>query len=530
MCRNIVKDITFVSPWEKRTERSNTMADKKTANRKTNHVTTPPNEYGKLPPQAVELEEAVLGALMLEKEAFLEVGDTLKPGDFYKESHAKIYTAIADLNGKQEPVDILTVTEQLKRNGTLEEVGGRLYLAQLTSNVASAANISYHALIISQKSIQRSLINLSTRIQTNAYDESVDVMDLLNEAEEGVFRLSQTTSKNEAKQINPIIKEAIDKMEEASKKKGSVSGLYSGFHDFDKLLSGFQNSDLIILAARPAMGKTAFALSLARNMAVDHGYKIAVFSLEMSNIQLVNRLISSETEIEGQKIKTGQLTDFEWEQLNTKIKRLQDAPIYVDDTPGLSVFELRAKCRRMKQKHGIDMILIDYLQLMTAQGAASRELEISTISRSLKGLAKELDVPVMALSQLNRGVEGRTGYEGKRPMLSDLRESGAIEQDADIVCFVHRPEYYGFKQTEGDTNGETRSTNGLAEIIVAKHRSGATDTIALKFKKSLARFVNYGEEQIIAESSINSSLDQNSPTPEEDPIGHDFVNAPDAPF
>lgn len=506
------------------------MAEKKYSGKgKPKHIMTPPNEYGKLPPQALELEEAVLGALMLEKDAYLEVGDILKPDAFYKESHAKIYKAIADLSGKQEPVDILTVTEQLKKNGTLEEVGGRLYLAQLSSNVASAANIAYHALIISQKSIQRSLINLSTKIQTDAYDESIDVMDLLNEAEEGVFKLSQTTSNNEAIQINPVIKEAIEKMYESSKKTGSVSGLYSGFHDLDKLLSGFQKSDLIILAARPAMGKTAFTLSLARNMAVEHGYRIAMFSLEMSNIQLVNRLISSETEIEGQKIKTGQLTDFEWEQLHTKIKRLQDAPIYVDDTPGISIFELRAKCRRMKQKHGIDMVLIDYLQLMTAPGSASRELEISTISRSLKGLAKELNVPVMALSQLNRGVEGRTGYEGKRPMLSDLRESGAIEQDADIVAFVHRPEYYGFKETEGDENGESRSTNGLAELIVAKHRSGATDTIPLKFRKSLARFVNYGDEQIVAESSINSSMNGNEPAFEGDPIG-EFNNAPDAPF
>ncbi len=479
------------------------MAERKTVKRGSQYVATPPNEYGKLPPQAVELEEAILGALMLEGEAFLEVGDTLKPEDFYKESHGKIYKAIADLSGKQEPVDILTVTEQLKKNGTFDEVGGRLYLAQLTSNVASAANIAYHALIISQKSIQRSLINLATRIHTDAYDESLDVMDLLNEAEEGVFKLSQTTSQNEVVQINPVIKEALDRMYEASKKKGSVSGLYSGFNDLDKLLSGFQNSDLIILAARPAMGKTALTLSLARNMALDFGYKIAVFSLEMSKVQLVNRLISSETEIEGQKIKTGQLSNYEWEQLHTKIKRLQDAPIYVDDTPGLSVFELRAKCRRLKQKYGIDMIFIDYLQLMTAPGNSSRELEISTISRSLKGLAKELDVPVMALSQLNRGVEGRTGYEGKRPMLSDLRESGAIEQDADIVCFVHRPEYYGFKQTDPDDEGVVHSTDGLTELIVAKHRSGATDTVNLSFKKSLARFVNFGENKIVAESAMN---------------------------
>ncbi len=482
------------------------MAEKKNALKTPRHLTTPQNEYGKLPPQAVELENAVLGALMLEKEAFLEVGDILKPEAFYKEAHIKIYTAIADLFGKQEPIDILTVTEQLKKNGTLADVGGRLYLAQLTSNVASAVNIAYHALIISQKHIQRSLINLATQIQTNAYDESIDVKDLLNEAEEGVFRLSQTSSKSEAVQINPVISEALEKISEAGNNQGNVSGLYSGFHDLDNILSGFQNSDLIILAARPAMGKTALALSLARNMAVDYKYKIAVFSLEMSNIQLVNRLISSETEIEGQKIKTGNLSGSEWQQLHTKVKSLQDAPIYVDDTPGLSVFELRAKCRRMKQKYGIDMIFIDYLQLMTAPGAASRELEISTISRALKGLAKELDVPVMALSQLNRGVEGRTGYEGKRPMLSDLRESGAIEQDADIVCFVHRPEYYGFKETVGEGEGVGKTTNGLAELLIAKHRSGATGKVDLTFKKSLARFVNLNDKSLAAqfkESSMN---------------------------
>lgn len=505
------------------------MGDPKyTKNKAPKHVNTPPNEYGKLPPQAVELEEAVLGALMLEQEAYLEVGDILKPDAFYKESHAKIYKAIQDLSGKQEPVDLLMVTEQLKRNGTLEEVGGRLYLAQLTSNVASAANIAYHALIISQKHIQRALINLATKVQNDAYDDAVDVKDLLNSAEEGVFKLSQTSSKSEAIQINPIIAEALEKIAEAGKKEGNVSGLHSGFHDLDNMLSGFQNSDLIILAARPAMGKTAFTLSLARNMAVDYGYSIAFFSLEMSNLQLVNRLISSETEIEGQKIKTGKLSAFEWEQLNQKIKRLQDAKIFVDDTPGLSVFELRAKCRRLKQKHGIDMIMIDYLQLMTAPGSQSRELEISTISRSLKGLAKELDVPVIALSQLNRGVEGRTGYEGKRPLLSDLRESGAIEQDADIVSFVHRPEYYGFTETEPDDEGVKHSTVGLSELIIAKHRSGGIGTINLKFVKSLARFQNFGDDRITTESSINQG-NEGVVAPQADAGLNDFLDS-DAPF
>lgn len=504
------------------------MAEQRSSSSRQSKQNTALNEYGKLPPQAVELEEAILGALMLEKEAYLEVGDILKPEAFYKEAHALIYTAISDLSSKQEPVDLLTVSEQLKKNGHLEAVGGRFYLAQLTANIASAANIAYHATIVAQKNVQRSLIKLATRLTNDAYDESLDVKDLLNEAEEGVFALSQTSSKNDVIQINPVIKDAIERIYEAGQKDGNISGLTSGYHELDELLSGFQPSDLIIVAARPAMGKTAFTLSLTRNMAVDHAYKIAFFSLEMSNIQLVNRLISSETEIEGHKIKTGQLNDHEWEQLHTKIKRLQDAPIYVDDTPGISIFELRAKCRRLKQKYGVDMIMIDYLQLMTAPGHASRELEISAISRSLKGLAKELNVPVIALSQLNRGVEGRTGYEGKRPMLSDLRESGAIEQDADIVAFIHRPEYYGFKQTEGD-EGESHSTNGLAELIIAKHRSGGIGNIKLNFIKSQAKFVNFGEQRIVRESSLNTSGAARRPTENNDDIG-EFENAIDAPF
>jgi replicative DNA helicase len=451
----------------------------------------PSNEFGKLPPQAVELEEAVLGALMLEKNAYPQVGDILKPESFYKEAHQKIYTAIVDLFTKEEPIDLLTVTQQLKKKKQLDEVGGPVYISQLTNKVASAVHIEYHSHIIAQKFLQRELIRVASEIQSNAYDDSIDVEELLESAENGIFEISQVGLKNETTQINPVIEEAIRNIEEAAKQKEGISGVPSGFKYLDKITAGWQKSDLIIMAARPAMGKTAFILSMTRNIALDYQRPVAIFSLEMSNVQLVNRLISSECEIAGDKIKSGRLTHEEWNQINHKIKNLQDAPIFVDDTPGLSIFELRAKCRRLKQKHDISAIFIDYLQLMNARDLrpGSREQEVSLISRSLKGLAKELNIPVIALSQLNRGVENRTGYEGKRPQLADLRESGAIEQDADMVIFIHRPEYYGILE-DPDAN----SLEGIAEIIIAKHRNGATDTVRLKFRKELAKFVDFDKD------------------------------------
>ncbi|MFB6342811.1 replicative DNA helicase [Saccharicrinis sp. FJH2] len=477
--------------------------------------TVPANEFGKLPPQAIELEEAVLGALMLEKSAYPAVGDILRTDSFYKEAHQIIYSAVVDLFSKEEPIDLLTVTEQLKKKGQLEEIGGPVYISQLTTKVASAAHIEYHARIIAQKYLQRELIRVSTEIQNNAYDESLDVDELLESAENSIFEISQVGVKNETTQINPIIEEAIHNIEEASKQKEGLSGVPSGFRKLDKITSGWQNSDLIILAARPAMGKTAFILSMTRNIALDFDRPIAIFSLEMSNVQLVNRLISSECEIEGEKIKNGRLSHEEWDHLNHKIKNLQDAPIFVDDTPGLSIFELRAKCRRLKQKHNISAIFIDYLQLMNAKDMkpGSREQEVSLISRSLKGLAKELNVPIVALSQLNRGVEGRTGYEGKRPQLADLRESGAIEQDADMVLFIHRPEYYGITE---DPDGN--DLIGVAEVIIAKHRNGATGTVQIRFRKELAKFIdpeddftgNYpgAGEPITLSSKMNSYEDE----------------------
>lgn len=465
-------------------------------------------EIGKVPPQARELEEAVLGALMLEKDAYSLVSDILKPESFYDPIHQTIYRAIVSLASQQSPIDILTIAEQLRKEGDLENVGGPVYIAQLTDKVASAAHIEFHARIIAQKYLARELITFSSGVTNKAFDETSDIDDLMQEAESKLFEISQGNVKKDVTQINPVIKEALNLLEIAANRPEGLSGLQTGFTALDKVTSGWQNSDLIIIAARPAMGKTAFVLSMAKNMAVSYNYPVALFSLEMSNVQLVNRLIVNTCEIPGEKIKNGQLAPYEWEQLDFKIKELYDAPLYIDDTPSLSVFELRTKARRLVREHGVKMIIIDYLQLMNASGMqyGSREQEVSMISRSLKGLAKELNIPIIALSQLNRGVEGRTGIEGKRPQLSDLRESGAIEQDADMVCFIHRPEYYKIFEDE-----KGNSLLGLAEIIIAKHRNGATADILLRFKNEFARFQNVDDEfdmnngGFIATSSIGSS-------------------------
>lgn len=490
-------------------------------------------EMGKLQPQAKELEEAVLGALMLEKDAYSIVSEILKPESFYEKSHQMIYSSIVDLAASQRPIDMLTVTEQLKKRGELDLVGGPFYIAQLTSRVASSAHIEYHSRIIAQKYLARELISFTSHVQTKAFDETIDVDDLMQEAEGKLFEISQRNVKKDTTQINPIIKEAIELLQTAASRDTGLSGLRTGFDGLDKITSGWQNSDLIIIAARPAMGKTAFVLSMAKNMAVNNGSPVALFSLEMSNVQLVNRLIVNVCEIPGEKIKSGQLAPYEWEQLDFKIKELYDAPIFVDDTPSLSVFELRTKARRLVREHGIKCVIIDYLQLMNASGMnfGSREQEVSMISRSLKGLAKELNIPIIALSQLNRGVENRQGHEGKRPQLADLRESGAIEQDADMVCFIHRPEYY--KITE-DERGN--SLIGLAEIIIAKHRNGATGDVRLRFKNEFAKFMNLEEDLSVKEfsSSMNGGPEegQSAPFP---PIqgSNDFLSgasSPDVPF
>ncbi|MDR0769562.1 MAG: replicative DNA helicase [Dysgonamonadaceae bacterium] len=465
-------------------------------------------ESGRLQPQARELEEAVLGALMLEKDAYAIISEILTtPEVFYDKSHELIFTAIRSLAIQQKPIDILTVVDQMRKEGSLEEAGGAYYIAQLSQKVVSSAHLDYHARIVAQKYIARELISFSSRVASKAFDETNDVDDVMQEAEGELFEISQRNVKKDVIHINPILKEAFDLMREASKRTDGLSGLPSGFKDLDKITSGWQNSDLIIIAARPAMGKTALVLSMAKNMAVNFNIPVGVFSLEMSNVQLVNRLIVNVTELVSEKIKTGQLAPHEWHQLDSKVRILYDAPIYIDDTPSLSVFELRTKARRLVKEHKVKCIIIDYLQLMNASGMmfGSREQEVSIISRSLKGLAKELNIPVIALSQLNRSVENRTGkgegFDAKRPQLSDLRESGAIEQDADIVCFIHRPEYY---KIYADEKGN--DLTGKAEIIVAKHRNGSTGDVLLEFKKEFARFQNLNEGQLVVEyqSRMNS--------------------------
>ena len=471
-------------------------------------------DYGRIQPQAPELEEAVLGALMIEKDAYSLVSEILRPESFYEHRHQLIYSAITDLAINQRPVDILTVREQLSKRGELDEVGGPFYLAQLSSKVASSAHIEFHARIIAQKALARELITFTSQIQTKAFDETVDVDDLMQEAEGKLFEISQQNLKKDYTQINPIISQAVEQIQKAAARTDGLSGLESGFHKLDKITSGWQNSDLIIIAARPAMGKTAFVLSMAKNIAVNFHNPVALFSLEMSNLQLVNRLISNVCEISSEKIKSGQLADYEWQQLDYKLRDLLDAPLYVDDTPSLSVFELRTKARRLVREHGVKLIIIDYLQLMNASGMSygNRQEEVSTISRSLKGLAKELNIPIIALSQLNRSVETRDGGAGggdrKRPQLSDLRESGAIEQDADMVCFIHRPEYYKIYEDEAGNN-----LKGVAEIIIAKHRNGAVGDIRLRFIGEYTRFQNLEEGQFDEQSGATFTSRMNAPAP-----------------
>ena len=446
------------------------------------------NEMGKLPPQAQELEDSVLGALMIEKEAFGTVADLLRPEVFYKDQNRLVFEAIRELAVNDQPIDILSVGEKLKSKGTLEKAGGAVYLADLTRRVASTAHLHYHAEIIAKKATARDLISMAAQIEEKAFDETQDIDDLMQEAEAGIFEITQRSQKRSVTQVDSVIEEAFARMEKAAKNTGNISGIPSGFHALDKITSGWQTPDLIIIAARPAMGKTAFVLSMAKNIAVDRGIPTAIFSLEMSNVQLVNRLIMNVCELEGDKIKTGKMSKEDKLRLNTKINIMKGKPLYMDDTPSLSIYELRSKARKLVNEHGVKLIIIDYLQLMNAQGSSfgSREQEVSIISRGLKGLAKELDIPIIALSQLNRGVEARTGIEGKTPQLSDLRESGAIEQDADMVCFIPRPEYYRIFNDEKSG----KDLRGLAQIIVAKHRNGATDSIWLRFRGKYAKFQN----------------------------------------
>ena len=471
------------------------MTPQKTNSRRKPQSSQVEDSLGRLQPQELEFEKSVLGALLLEKDAYSLISDILTPESFYDPRNQKVYSAISKLHVSQHPVDILTVVEQLRTDGTFDEVGGVAYLSSLTQNIVSSSHIEYHARVIAQKSTARELISYSANVQDKAFDPTQDIDELMQEAEGSLFKLSQKKLKKDYQQIDSVITEAYEMLHKAAERTDGMSGIASGFHALDRMTSGWQNSDLVILAARPAMGKTAFALSMAKNIAVDQNIPVALFSLEMSNVQLINRVIVNTCEIKGEKIKSGQLEDYEWAQLDNKIKDLIGKPMFVDDTPSLSVFELRTKARRLVKEHGVKLIMIDYLQLMNASGMSfgSRQEEVSTISRSLKGLAKELNIPILALSQLNRGVENRPGGENtldsKRPQLSDLRESGAIEQDADMVIFIHRPEYYHLYK---DENGN--DLRGKAVIIIAKHRNGAVGDVLLTFKGQYARFENPDEE------------------------------------
>ncbi len=480
-------------------------------NKKTVHHSTPiDTSFGHLQPQATDLERVVLGALMIDSDAFSMVSETLHAETFYEQRNQKIYHAIQSLSMDEKPVDIMTVTEQLKREGTLDEVGGASYIVELSSQVASSVNIEFHAKILQQKYLARQLISYASRLETDAFDETIDVEELMQKAEGSLFELSQKNLRQDYTQIDPILSEAVDILQKASATTGGLTGIPSGFERLDETTAGWQKSDLIIIAGRPAMGKTAFALSIVKNIAVDYQAPVAFFSLEMNKVQLVNRLIANVCEITGNKILSGQLTDDEWKRLDSKIRLLTGAPIYIDDTPGLSIFELRTKARRLVREEKVKLIVIDYLQLMNANGMrfGNRQEEVSTISRSLKGLAKELNIPIIALSQLNRVVENRegNGSEGKRPQLSDLRESGAIEQDADMVILLHRPEYYGLR-----VDDKGNDWTGKAQIIIAKHRKGATKDIVLRFHGEYTRFENPDDSTIISSKMNDNSNNDEAP-------------------
>ncbi len=467
-------------------------------------------DMGKVPPQALDIEEAVLGAMLLEPSVVPDVMESLMTECFYKETNKRIFDAIKSLFTSHNSIDIFTVAEELKKTNSLEEIGGPFYLSQLTSKIGAAAHIEYHTKILLQKYIQRELITISNNVQRDSFDDSIPVDVLLEDAQEKLFSLSEKNMKRETQPIQDVIKNTIAEMESYKEREDGLSGVPSGYTGIDKITLGWQKSDLIIVAARPAMGKTAFVLTMARNMAVDHHIPVAFFSLEMSSLQLARRLLVSETGLSSEKIRGGKkMADHEWVQLNERINDLTKSPLYIDDTPSLSITEFRAKARKLRRTAKVEMIVIDYLQLMTGPPGMQgmREQEVAAISRSLKAVAKELEIPIIALSQLSRAVETRGG--NRRPQLSDLRESGAIEQDADIVLFIHRPEYYGLQ--------EDTTTQGLAEIIIAKHRNGSTGDIRMRFRANEAKFydddeVNYSDslydvDHQETESRMNASTD-----------------------
>ncbi len=471
-------------------------------------------DLGKLPPQALDLEESVLGALMLEKDALTNVIDILKPENFYKDANKEIYQSIIDLFNDSEPIDLLTVTSQLKKNGKLEYVGGSFYVTQLTTRVNSASNIEYHARIILEQSIKRQLIEVSGEVQKEAYEDTTDVFDLLDNTEQSLFDISESHIRKNYSQVKGLMKEAIDELQAKKTRKDGITGVPSGFIDLDNITSGWQPSDLVIIAGRPSMGKTAFVLSMMRNASIDHEMPIALFSLEMSSLQIVNRLISSEAELDSDKIKKGNLKDYEWQQLLHKTDQLNNAKIFIDDTPALSILELRAKSRRLKSQHDIQCIIVDYLQLMSGEygkSSGNREQEIASISRSLKAIAKELNVPVLALSQLSRAVETRGG--DKRPVLSDLRESGSIEQDADMVLFIYRADRYDITEDE-----DGNLTAGVAEVLLRKNRNGPTGKVKLKFIERFAKFADMSSNDEMTTNKFQSKANGNFNSEKNDPF------------
>jgi len=443
-------------------------------------------DLDRLPPQAVEVEQAVLGAMLIDQRAVGRAIEILDENAFYHGPNARIYQAIIALYERNEAIDQLTLAEELKRRGQLEEVGGVVYLATLAAEVATAANIDHHAKIVLDKGLSRSLIETAAEISSRAFEGRTEVNELIDWSERRIFSLSERRLNQGFEAIESVLHETFEHIETAHNRVSSVSGVDTGFTELNDMTSGFQPGDLIIMAARPSVGKTALALSLARNAAVEHGVGVAVFSLEMSKQQVAQRLLCVETKVDLHKLRTGRLNEDDWMHLTQHVGRLAQAPLYIDDTPGITVLEARAKARRLEREHGLGMIVIDYMQLMGShQNFGSREQEVSHISRGLKGLAKELNVPVLSLSQLSRATEARTD---RRPQLSDLRESGSIEQDADVVTFIYRPDLYGLRTEEGD------SQEGVAEIIVGKQRNGPTGSVKLMWNANSATFENLAPE------------------------------------
>ncbi|WP_069650990.1 replicative DNA helicase [Caloranaerobacter ferrireducens] len=433
---------------------------------------------GKVPPHSIEAEQSVLGSMILDKDSIITAIEILRPDDFYKEAHKEIYEAILALNDKNEPVDLITLSEELKKRGTLEAIGGMTYLADLSEGISTTANIKHYCEIVEEKSILRKLIKASDEIMSKGYEADEEISSIIDLAEKKIFDITQRKSHEGFTPIKNILLDSLNKIEEMFENKGGITGLTTGFIDIDNKTSGLQKSDLILVAARPSMGKTAFALNIALNSALKGNASVAIFSLEMSKEQLVQRMLSIESHVEIQKIRNGQLSEDEWLRLVRAMGPLSQAKIYIDDTPGITLSEMKAKCRRLKIENGLDLILIDYLQLMQGDGKSeNRQQEISAISRGLKGLAREMNCPVVALSQLSRAPELRSDH---RPILSDLRESGAIEQDADVVMLLYRDEYY---------HPDTDKKN-IGEVIIAKQRNGPTGTVELVWMGQFTKFLN----------------------------------------